>query len=436
MRKILLWGRMTPYANDSVADILLKNKIASNPGNLLFTYSVSRAVMTDDAELVPFYSEDVDRLLKDVNRTNAEYDCAVIPLANAFRADFLPKLENLTRFVRGVKIPCYVIGVGVQARNMDEIRRGFVFDAAVKDFASAVLEKSAKIGVRGEITGKYLQQMGFLPEQHFTVIGCPAAYIRGPRCSPVRLKPFDEIRRVSVNAKPDIPAQAHDLIRRSIGQFDQANFVTQNLYEMWNIYFGTWSNKKTKGLPDYYPFEGRGGHIRWPYGRVTSFLRATDWMRYMQEIDLSFGSRIHGNLVAAVSGTPVFILVGDTRVEELANYHGLPCLQSREITEATCLRDLYENADYGAFARNYDANFRHFVDFLNDNGIRHIYGADAPEFGCAPCDLAIEGAVQLPDFYLGMPVPFIDRLRKADMYRMLAKYKVERVRQNKKIAAL
>ena len=64
---------MTPYANETIADILLKNKFASNPGNLLFTYSVSRTVMTDDVELVPVFSEDVDRLLRDVPRLNESY---------------------------------------------------------------------------------------------------------------------------------------------------------------------------------------------------------------------------------------------------------------------------------------------------------------------------------------------------------------------------
>lgn len=429
MKKILLWGRMTPYESDTASNILLKNRFASNPGNLLFTYGVARTVMTRDAHLVPFFSEDVDRLLKDVQRVNAEYACAVIPLANAFRKQYIPKLEALTRFIRGVKIPCYVIGVGIQAGSVEAIRRGFAFDGAVRDFVSAVLDKSAKLGLRGEFTAQYLQQLGFAPDRHFTVIGCPAAYITGSKCAGIRPKPFDEIRRVSVNGKPDLPRQVHDLIARSLSGFDQVNFVSQDLYELWKIYFDYGAFRTS--APDYYPFSPKAAP-EWKTGRVTGFLRAADWLSYMQGVDLSFGSRIHGNLAAVVSGTPALVMMSDLRVRELAQYHGLPGILAQDIASETKLRDLYENADFAAFERKYPANFAHYVSFLNENGIHHIFGDDEPAFGQAPCDLAVAQAAAPKEIYLGMPVSAADRLRRAEMYAMLVKYKLDARSQAKK----
>ena len=429
----MLWSRMTPYTNDTAANILLKNRIASNPGNLLFTYSVARTAMTGDVELIPFFSEDVDRMLRNVSTLNETYDCAVIPLANAFRTDYIPKLENLTRFIRSVNFPCYVIGVGIQARDMEEVHRGFVFDKAVKDFVSAVLEKSAKLGLRGEITAEYLRALGFIPEQHFTVIGCPAAYITGSQCREIVPKPFEDIRCVSVNAKPGIPKQTHNLIARSIPRFEKANFVTQDIYELWAIYFGLRYTSRKRVVPEYYPSVDKEGHSNWKNGRVTGFLRASDWMQYMQGIDLSFGSRIHGNLAAVVSGTPALVFMSDLRVLELANYHGLPGIMSKDITPETDIRELYEKADHAAFARNYSANFSRYVSFLNELGIKHIYDKNEPEFGQAPCDLAIVQANALPDIYQGMPISFTNHLRKVEMYRMMFKYKLDRRMLQKKL---
>lgn len=49
----------------------------------------------------------------------------------------------------------------------------FPFDEDVKEFIKAVLDRSAKVGIRGEITASYLKRLGFREEIDFTVMGCP-----------------------------------------------------------------------------------------------------------------------------------------------------------------------------------------------------------------------------------------------------------------------
>lgn len=424
MRRILLWGRMTPQQACSPAEILLKNKIASNPGNLLFTYSAARTVMTEDAQLTPFYSEDVDALLRQGD-IDERYDCAVIPLADAFRADFRPKLRALTRFIRSVKFPCYIVGVGLRAKSREEIAEGFVFDEDVKAFVSAALERSALLGLRGEYTAEYLKRLGFIPDKHFTVIGCPSAYTRGAQCVGTRIKPAEELRRVSVNLKPGLSAQVNDLIGRGMETFEDVYFVCQNLYELWELYFPYRRSGRTRTrFPEVYPV--RREHPLWRQGHVLAFLRAVDWMGFMEGMDFSFGSRIHGNMVALISGTPALAVVSDTRVRELAEYHGMPYVPAVEFAPDSDIRELYAKADHLAFERKYSANFAHYIDFLNANGIRHIYSEGAPVFGEAPCDRAIAAAPALPMLYSGMKAPLLDRLRTPELYRLLLKYKLDR----------
>ena len=60
---------------------------------------------------------------------NSDCDGVLIPLANAFRPEYASILRLLTRFVRATKLPCWVIGVGMQARSEDELRAGPVQQA-------------------------------------------------------------------------------------------------------------------------------------------------------------------------------------------------------------------------------------------------------------------------------------------------------------------
>lgn len=72
------------------------------------------------------------------------------------------ELNELTSFVKKLKIPCYVIGVGLKESYEPDFSQPKPQDEAVKKFVTAVLEKSNCIGVRGELTGKYLETLEVL----------------------------------------------------------------------------------------------------------------------------------------------------------------------------------------------------------------------------------------------------------------------------------
>ena len=48
-------------------------------------------------------------------RANSEFDVFVVPMANAFRADFVDSLDRLTDFIERLTIPVVVVGVGAQS---------------------------------------------------------------------------------------------------------------------------------------------------------------------------------------------------------------------------------------------------------------------------------------------------------------------------------
>ena len=156
MGKILIHAGMSPLNRPSMDRVFREHLFTTNSGNLLFQYGAYRTMMTESAEC----------------------ECVVLPMANNFRVGF-NLMGNLTAFVRRLKIPCVVMGVGLQADSAADIQQGFPFDDSTRAFVDAVLDHSALLGLRGKLTGEYLKKLGYSPERHFTVIGCPSMYSRG-----------------------------------------------------------------------------------------------------------------------------------------------------------------------------------------------------------------------------------------------------------------
>ena len=113
MSRIYYRGGMSPFETFSPGYILTHNVIGTNVGNFLYLNGVLRSLMIDDNTV----------------------------LADAFRENFVNELNELTSFVKKLKIPCYVIGVGLKESYEPDFSQPKPQDEAVKKFVTAVLEK-------------------------------------------------------------------------------------------------------------------------------------------------------------------------------------------------------------------------------------------------------------------------------------------------------
>ena len=322
-----------------------------------------------------------------IEKLNETCDYAVFPLANAFRPDF--NLKPMTEMIRRLKIPCVVIGCGLQAKSRDHIQKGFKFDDDVRAFINAVLDKSALVGLRGEFTAEYLKQLGYVPERHFTVIGCPSLFLHGAVLPEPRVTPIDENTRLSINTRKTQNPLLNDMIVDAEKRFPNFHLVMQIRRELAMIAFGTSNSVHEPGADTsgFYPFSPMRRDVR--EGRVVGFTEARTWFNYMKDIDYSFGSRIHGNITAVVNGVPSFVFTSDTRTEELCRWANINHMPLEQLTAPRNIRDILENTDFTSVLRGHRQRFDHYVDFLNKNGLPHIYENGAnPER--APLDAALE----------------------------------------------
>lgn len=379
MKKILIRSGISPTDVFDAPYVIDKNSIGGNVGNLIYAYGVYRTLLTEDTVIeADYYSRD----FRNADEINENYDCYIIPLADAFRKDFVNQLKDYTKLIKNLKIPVVVIGVGLRAPFEPQLNEGFSFDEDVKNFVDAVLEKSNMIGVRGQITADYLTKLGYKAEKDHTVIGCPSMYTFGRNLNIKDLN-INENSRVCINSSRLSPDNVLDFIDRSKQEFSNYYFIPQWMKELELTYSGISELKDVSNYPS-----NRESEI-YKNNRVRFFLNAPSWLKFMAESDFSFGARLHGNVTATIAGTPSLIIPKDARMRELADYHKLTSVWWNDIDEQTHIQTLIEQSDFNSPETVQQENFDHFIDFLNKNNLDHIYKEDL-DIENAPLDNVIQ----------------------------------------------
>ncbi|MCI3983314.1 polysaccharide pyruvyl transferase family protein [Bacillus vallismortis] len=364
MKNILIRAGISPFDTFNAAEMIVRNSIGGNVGNLVYAYSVFRTLMTEGTTITPDYYRIHPA---DAEKINEKYDMYIIPLADAFREDFVPSLRKYTQLIKKLTIPVVVIGVGLRAPFEPKLNEGFPFDEDVKAFVSAVLERSNMIGVRGEITAKYLSRLGFREGIDHTVIGCPSMYAFGRELK-IRETNITPESMVTVNSSRLSPKHVLDFITRSMKEFPNHYFIPQWRKEMILTYAGAPAIAKPANN---YPVSME--NPAYQNDRVRFFLNVPTWLDFLRQADLSFGARLHGNIAATIAGTPSLLLPKDARMRELTEYHQLTHIMANEITEKTKLSELIEKVDFQQPEKRQAQNFDHFISFLNQNELDHIY---------------------------------------------------------------
>lgn len=367
VKKLLVRSGMLPQDTYDEMEFLKRDRFGSNNGNLIYQYSVIRTLMTHEVEI---YSDNYMSNPDKAEYINNNFDAYIIPLADAFRDSFINKIKNYTKLINKLDIPVVVIGVGLKAPYDYDVKKGFSFDTDVKNFIEAVLKKSEIIGLRGQITADYLESLGFVPEKDFTVIGCPSMYTFGKDLNLKNLT-LTPNSKVSLNASNIASEQSLALLNEIALKYQNYAFVPQSYQELLLNYFGF---GEINNVPPNFP--KNIGHKFYREGKVKYFLNAHTWFEYMKDRDLSIGTRLHGNIVATINGTPSITIIHDARMKELADYHALPSVPGNEIHKFANLTELVNSINFDEVQITQAKRFEHYLEFIEKNGFDHIYKED------------------------------------------------------------
>lgn len=311
-----------------------------------------------------------------IQRINDEYDKFVVPLANAFRPSFKANLQRLTRVISGLDIPVTVVGVGSQHNLAGAAKADDPIAEDVKAFMTAVLNRSASVGVRGEMTAEYLSGLGF-GDEHVDVIGCPSLYLRGknPQVSS-KTNSIDAASNIAMSVSPYVKEMAA-VVERHTKEYPNLIYIPQNDSDLTTMVWG----QNPASIPD----PRRPIHIDHPLyteDRMRFPLDPRTWYQYLENFDFAFGTRIHGTIASILAGTPAVLLTHDSRTQELADYHAIPYRPITEVTPDTDVQELFAECDYSKFNARLPETFERFTKFLERNNLEHIYqsGNESTEF--------------------------------------------------------
>lgn len=369
--RILMRGAIDPMIDMNPAKFIIENHTGGNIGNMTFTNSIARTLLVD-AQTTIDYLDLRKQTLDDayVAFVNETYDYFLIPLANAFKCTNHEELTIIAGFVKKLRIPCCIIGVGIQRTlaggRFSEI---YPYCAESKAMVAAVLEKSPMIGVRGALTAEFLQDLGFLPEKDFTVIGCPSMFTYGDTLPEVKLSPLREDAVIAFNSKVEYEKlRAYrpfmDFTKRNMAMFPNMVYVQQQIDDIRMIYLDS-IKQELRASKSY------------DVSKAISFTNIPAWIDYFRnQVDFSFGSRIHGNVAAILAGVPSVAVPFDRRVLELADYHNIPYLTVEQLSRQRTLYDVFAQADFSSVHRGHRERFGHYLDFLHMLGLDTIYDHD------------------------------------------------------------
>lgn len=384
--KILLRSRQDPFTPKTARRTLDRNLIGDNVGNLVFSHAAHRVLSVSGSEVTSSRGQAVPMDAGEINET---YDVFVIPLANAFRLSYRPRLEQMSDLIERLKIPVVVVGVGAQAGMTGDVTRLKQIDDSVCRFVRAVLDRSASIGVRGEVTLEYLNRLGF---RDVEVIGCPSLFLRGPDLAVqkrvTRLTPDSPL---SISISPYVKAMG-PITMSAYARYDDLLYVAQDIATLGLLLDG--EPEEAKHRRSLVPVHTT--HPMFRENKIRFPLEPWTWFDLLRTRQFAFGSRIHGTIAALLAGTPAVLLAHDSRTLELARYHEIPYRLVSEVPPDLDPATLYEQADFTAFHAGHAERLARFTDFLERNGLPHVFAGDRVDPGAQAYDDRVAAATFRP----------------------------------------
>ncbi len=412
-------GVSDPRRVNTLWGTILGSRLERNPGDMAYGFAVMNTIMTDrgtDFRMTGYYRRKTGFPDPEIEEINDSCDAFVGPLADMFCDHWLWYVRNLADLVEKLRIPCVVPCVG--ARSLpDGVRPADIpWAEDVRRFVGAVLDKSAVLGVRGETTARFLEGLGFVRDRHFEVLGCPTLYMFGERLPdlspPVGPEAFGTCAFTLNIRGPEEDWRFIDFCARL---FRSSVFVSQDFREF--FYFmltkrTSWPEcfRKNPHYRDRLAEYARQNQMRF-------FLNHRPWTSFLSSVDFCVGHRIHGALLALLSGTPAAVVPFESRTRELAEFHGVPLLRPIPGESQESLRERISALDFSGVERRQKENFPRYVEFFRKNGIPTIFDGATPEKGRFPLELV------LPHHYPDDAIPAYEH------HGILARFKVKVIRR-------
>lgn len=342
-----------------------------NTGNLLIGCGLRRQIAYSS------YKYGTDQNMETVNQ---DFDLIAIAAANFIFKGF--DFGWLANFLERTDLPVLIVGLGAQLPSIGSSE--IDIPEGSKRFLKVVSERAVKIGVRGEFTADVLSKLGI---KNVTITGCPSLYWSlNSQVTPIKRKKFHPDLCVSVNGSRNVIG--HSFSRAAalkieaellkLSQQNRYDYVLQNEFPEFDILFsdgklGDSQKNELLAISERFSLKlNPEQYVDYIRNYCKAFFSMETWAEYIISKDFSIGTRFHGNMIALLNGVPAVILAHDSRTIEMSRFMKIPhyLIDHRDL-DILKLESIYQEADFDAFALNYSALFKNYLNFMSENNVPH-----------------------------------------------------------------
>lgn len=302
-----------------------------NTGNFAFRHAL-RKIITDIDEYEVVTWRDAHRIIN----SKLKISHVLVSCANWLGFTDQDERSNKVRanVIRDLNAPITAFGLGAQSPNAD---LSMSWGPNTEDLARALSEKSTLLSVRDDFTHRMLERIGI---NNSVVTGCPSNFISDDSC-------FIEKLRHSALASLK---KENEIRKFQIGEFSGGNKYSGAILNKTIDFMSKNASSYVIQSPMLYPFFlNEESELPAPYKsnrpsnltcqELSRLLKQTligfssmdAWLDHSRSHDLSFGMRIHGNMVPLQSGVPAVLIAHDARTEGLGSVMKIPKINISEF---------------------------------------------------------------------------------------------------------
>lgn len=331
----------------------------ANTGNLIFTEGMKEQLdYTKEIWINPTALKDVEK------------PAVVIPSANFIIEGGDSLMTAVIRFLEQTDCPVTMAGLGAQAA-LDESPEDLVqkLTENQKRAFQMISERATSIGVRGEFSAECLNALGI---HNVKIIGCPSFYFR-PGMKSHKLK-IPSLKRTQVTITPG--SRENSLLLERAMEWNSEWMMQMNT-ELPQLAFeqSKWDETLDELVMNAFPETNLAPQQIWEYMRRSSkiYFEKNKWDQFYDEEDITFayGSRFHGNMAAFRNGVPALWITHDRRTAELIQTLHLPSIDFEQFESMNTMEEMLDYCDYSDYEKNYEGLHKNYVEFLEENGLRH-----------------------------------------------------------------
>ena len=331
--------------------------VCQNWGNRLWFQGIYSAIDKSENNY-SFLKEHID-----IEEINSEFDFIILPMANFFAVEYRDGISQFAEIFGKIRIPVYVIAVGAQADSYDQLSDLIsVIGEPSKKFIKAVYSSGGDFALRGDLTKEVVTKLGF---DSAVVTGCPSLYQLGPGLNiPTTKVPLSLL-------SPVFNGRIHQF-SSLMDEFPSSKFMDQDqLYRQLLAPVDQLDSLDFKSQANFANNYGFNTAKMISVSRCVMAADMNDWRNYLIEngFNYSYGTRIHGTIMALLSGIPATLSAHDSRTLEMAEFFDIPHVMfPGKISKRDVYRG-YEEMDYCKFNKSIKQKYLVYRDFLINHGI-------------------------------------------------------------------